>query len=156
MSAAREKVEIGGMTLSIRKFDPFTGLEVLGELQRHFLTPLAAGLEAGKAETEEQAMSAMTEALTKLSTGINGAILRQLATMLVVPDNVTLQMSEHDDPMKATADNIRAKCDVGQLIDIMVSVVKVNFAKVFTDGLARIGQARSLKAPNLSVRSTMN
>lgn len=138
-------VTIGSSEFSIRRFDPFMALELLGDLQRDIL-PALGSLMAGVFGKGEDAATdaAIADTVRELSTKLDGASLQRWANRLLDPEFVTVIINGRDS--KLTKD-MRAMAfdDAGQIIELMVHIIRHNFADFFLRWAGRFGSVQGLK-----------
>ncbi|MDB5849790.1 MAG: hypothetical protein JWP29_3542 [Rhodoferax sp.] len=141
--ANRETVEIGDNIFTIKRFEPLKSLEVLGDLQKHLLGPMASVLSQVRGASDvDTATQAFTAAVTQASGSLDGKTLTSLARMLLNPEYVFVQADGAGDAVKLTEGvQNRVFADVGEMVELLVQIVVVNYAKVFTAGVSRIGLA---------------
>ena len=143
-AAARHEFKLNGTaTFYIRKMEPFLALHVLGELQKKFLGPLATLFEGvPTVDGQEMEMKSIIEGLEKISEKLDGATLVQFAKMLLNGDYISVVIA--GEPAVKLDEGLlnRATDNIGEVIELMVEVIKENYIGVFTLARNRIGQAR--------------
>lgn len=172
----RKPVEIGGHTYNIEKFPPFDGIEILGNLQRIFVEPMAEiarakakaskpsdaadafnlpGLQAEDgAPADGEAMDAATvdatvAAVRKLSEKLDGKSLRAVATMLIREKHISIQFNGEGEAVPLTIHNLNtamAKNGVGDLVELCVEVVAENYVGFFVNFGSLLGRVKFLVA----------
>lgn len=133
----RTSVTIGASTYWIRRFDAFTALEVLGNLQQKFLGPLLPALDAADGDKEAM-MAAGMSGFARLSASLSGAELKALAKQLINPECISVAVGSADENATVKLDavqQLRAFESATDIIELCVAVVRVNFS----DALARAG-----------------
>ena len=141
----RKRVEIGGAVFYIAKFPPMDGLEVLGDLQQSFLSPvLAAAAARGEAANSTDPAvkaaaqrKAMMAAAGQISDKMNGKQLRAIAMQLIVPDLISVEIGGAPPRRLDTAAQGLAFKSTADLVELCMAVVVENFS----DFLARFGGA---------------
>lgn len=115
----------GEYEFAIRNFDPFLGLEVLGELQK-VLVPALGGAANGMTKTEGQGevIAAIGGILTALSTSVSGKVLRQSAELLLDSEYVSVKKKGEKSFVPADRDNL-AVIYWGRPFDMVALCVKV-------------------------------
>lgn len=179
MAQSRKRVQIGENTYFIRKFNAFTALEILGDLQKRFLAPLlpaidAAGSAVPKALVQDDdgsesadakaATAAATEAaimagLGKLSSSLSGRELRSLAESLIDGECVSVALGGASDQDAVKLDKMvqmSAFGDPSEVLELCVEIVRLNFNGIFTRAVALIGAGRSLAAAKSSGSLALN
>ncbi|HEX3161159.1 MAG TPA: hypothetical protein VHQ92_01150 [Pseudolabrys sp.] len=152
-------ITIGDTAFYIRKMDPFAALKVFGDLQRDILP--AAGLilqsvfgeggvrgDATVRETiaEAAAEKGMADALTALSSRLDGNSLIAWANRLLDPDHIAVTINGRD--AKLTADvKAMAFRDPGDILELMAEVIRYNFGDFLVRWAGRFGPALSKLAP---------
>jgi hypothetical protein len=154
--AERFEIEIGENTYHVRKYEPFLSLEILGELQKHFLAPLTSALEAKDSKNEAEAMGVVSDSLEKLSRNLDGKTLVALAKMVLLPDYVAVSIGDKEAQKLTPGALNMAVADVGELIELFIAVVRHNYESVFTSWAGRIGSALKSKGNNPLAKSAMN
>ena len=144
--AERIEVDVNGVTVYIKKFDPFLAIAIAGDLQRFVLGPAGALFSfADKKPGIDMSDFSIERAIEKLSAGLDGDTLVRLTRKLINPDYISLQFGEMDKPVKATEGNINlAFLDdpFGGLIQLVTEIVKVNYTDFFTRAQTLFGQVK--------------
>lgn len=138
-------VTIGQAEFHIRRFDPFMALELFGDLQRDILPALGSLMSAVFAKDEgSMSDAAIGDAVRELSTKLDGASLQRWANRLLDPEFVSFSISGRD--AKLTRDKRdMAFEDAGQIIELMVHIIRHNFADFFLRWAGRFGSVQGLK-----------
>lgn len=156
--ASRETVEIGGLTYSISKFDAFSGLKILGDLQKQFLAPLLSvidGKESGgttppgadpESEAEKERRGAaftaqLMKGIEKVARDLDGDKLVAVAARLVSEEHILVDIDGQRRRLDAGA-RAMALADVSDLIELCLEVVRINFGPLVRRGAARFGAGR--------------
>jgi len=131
MTAGRHEVTIGANTFYLRRYDPFLGLEILGDLQQRLGAPLLSSMEGRAGLGNEDAFSAMMSGLAKLSASMDGKALTSVARRLLLPDFVSVA-ANGGEPRKLDASAI-ALLNLGMedLAELCVEVAKFQFGPFF-------------------------
>jgi len=138
-----KEVEIDGVQVFIRKYDPFLSVAVLGDLQRHLLGPAGAifSMQDKKpgVDLSEYSVERMVE---KLSSGLDGETLLRLVRRIVNPDYISIQFGEMDKPVKATEGNINlafTEDPFGGLTLLCKEVLMLNYSAFFMRAASLFG-----------------
>lgn len=132
-------VAIGGYKFGIARMDAFSALEVFGDLQKELL-PALGGLMKPEGEQDGTA-----QALSVLSGSLSGKSLTKWANRLLDPDYISV---ENEDGVleKLTADRREIVFDNAvEILELMVAVIRENFADPLMQWLARSGLEAQLK-----------
>lgn len=155
MAGRRTEVVIGDNTYHVMKFEPFLSLEVLGELQKHFLGPVTRAFEAKDADGAE-ATKAVIDGIDKLSSNLDGKTLVTLAKLVLNPEYIAVSIDGGDAEKLTPAAVNRAFSDVGEMGELIMEVVKINYEGFMRRSLSLIGQGRGSKAAKPSGISALN
>ena len=140
--AGRHEFELdNGNKFYIRRYDPFLALEILGEVQRKFLPPLAALMEArdDTNATPEVKMEAMMKGIEMVSRTLDGKSLIGLAKIVLNQNYVAVSIHA-DPPIQLDEGALNRACDdVFDVIKLLVEVLRYNYEKLFTHGRDLIG-----------------
>ena len=145
MAPGRYEFELdNGSKFYIRRYDPFLSLEILGEVQKKFLPPLAALLEANDANQPAEArMDGAMKAVEMVSRSLDGKSLIALVKVVLNPDYVSVSI-QADPPIKLDEGALNRACeDVFDVIQLLVAVLRYNYEKLFTQGRTLIGQGQA-------------
>lgn len=153
---SRVEKKIGDHTFYIRRYDAFLSLEILGDLQRRFFAPLLAIMDGAQSGTPEQKTAAFSAGLEKMSVGLDGPTLRDLAAKLLNSEFISVSISGAE-PRKldqvAIAQSLSGAADV---IDLCLAVVKANYSDFGQRWPALSGLGGSLLASSQSGGSALN
>lgn len=140
---AREKiVTIGNYDFKIRRLDAFTALEVFGDLQKELLP--AIGTLTGEDG------DAAIKAIEKVSGYFTGKQLRVWADRLITPDEIFVSRKGEDDYSRLNEQRREEVfTDAVQILELLVEIIKENFADPLTQWLTRSGLANKLKVAKL-------
>ncbi len=168
MAGRFTQVEIGTNTYHVRKFEPFLALEVLGELQKHLMGPLTRIIEAAQGDAINGGASSvsmtvgadtlkgMMDGIDKLSAGLDGKTLVALAKLVLNPEYVAVQIEGGEAEKLTQAAVNRAFEDIGEMGQLIVEVVKINYEGFMRRSIALIGQGLAKKAAKPSANSLLN
>jgi hypothetical protein len=151
----RHEVKIRNHVFYIRRFDPFTATEILGDLQRDFAGPLLAGLGGGKAG-EGGGSQALMGGLAELSAKMDGKKLRSWAERLLDPEVVSVSI-DGGEAQKLT--KIALAQSIGsssELMSLCFESVKFNFEDFRERWSGLISSALSRMAESQPGNSALN
>lgn len=131
LSSRTHKVEIDGKTIHIRKFEPFYGIQVLGNLQTVFFIPLAKAMEVRGATDTGAATETMAGALRELSKNLDGAGLLSLVKTMVDERYMSIEVDGQLVRLNEGQINIHFD-DPSALIELVVEAVMYNFSGFIT------------------------
>jgi len=139
--AKRHEYKINGNTFYLRRYDPFLSLQILGEVQKKFLPPLASLLEANDAGQEETArISAAMDAVEKVSKTLDGNSLVSLVKLVLNQDYISVSI-DGAEPRRLDEGALNLSCeDVADVISLVVEMMRYNYERLFTQGRTLIGQ----------------
>ena len=129
-----------GNKFYIRRFDPFLSLEILGEVQKKFLPPLAALLEANDTNQDDGArIDSAMKAVEMISANLDGKSLIILVKAVLNREYVSVSI-QADPPVQLDEAALnRSTDDVFDVIKLVVEVLRYNYEKLFTQGRTLIG-----------------
>jgi hypothetical protein len=132
-----------GNKFYIRRYDPFLSLEVLGEVQRKFLPPLAALMEANDTNTEQKdRIDNAMKAVEMVSRTLDGKSLIALVKVVLNPEYVSVSI-QADPPIRLDEGALNRACDdVFEVIKLVIEVLRYNYERLFTQGRSLIGQVQ--------------
>jgi len=145
VATGRHEFELdNGNKFYIRRYEPFLSLEVLGEVQKRFLPPMAALMEANDAnQTDASRVDAAFKAIEMISKGLDGKSLVAMVKLVLDKDYVSVVI-QGDPPVQLDEPAMnRAVDDVSDVIMLVVEVLRYNYEKVFTRGRSLIGPEQS-------------
>lgn len=142
----RTEVTVNGVTVFIKKFDPFLAVAIAGDLQKLVIGPAGAmfSYAGGQAGIDTSDYS-IERAIEKLSGGLDGEALVKLARKLINPEYISLQTGEMSSPVKATEGNVNqvfTEDPFGSLIQVMTEIVKINYTDFFRHAQSLFGQVK--------------
>ena len=141
MAGNRHEFELdNGNKFYIRRYDPFLSLEVLGEVQRKFLPPLAALMEArDDTNTSEDKIENAMKAVEMISRTLDGKSLIALVKTVLNKDYISVSI-QADPPIQLDEGSLNRACDdVFDTIKLVIEVLRYNYEKLFTQGRSLIG-----------------
>ena len=145
MAAGRHEFELdNGNRFYIRRYEPFLSLEILGEVQKKFLPPMAQLLEANdETQAENVRMESAMRAIENVSKTLDGKSLINLVKTVLNKDYVSVSIGNQP-PVQLDEGMLNQACDdVLDCIKLVVEVLRFNYEKLFTQGRTLIGQERS-------------
>jgi hypothetical protein len=149
-----------GNKFFIRRYDPFLALKILGEVQKRFLGPFAAIMEArdvvkpvGRSDGgngQDQSLQALAtspdafaNAVERLSKSLDGDALVAVAKLVLNSDYVSVVV-QGEPPARLDEGLLNRSTDgVYDVVALVVEVLKYNYADLFTRGRTLIGQVQS-------------
>jgi hypothetical protein len=152
MAGGRHEFVIGEATFYIRKFDAFLSLRILGDLQKKLIGPIVS-LWEGQAEATKdtndsnakpspEAKLNFTAGVEKISASLDGDTLVLLAKKLLNSEFISVVIG-NEPPMKLDEGMLnRATDNLGDVVALLVEVVKVNYMELFIRGRTLIGQVQ--------------
>lgn len=154
--AEREIVEIGGVSFRIAKFDAFTGLKVLGDLQKQFIAPFLSVLDGKEAGSPDAVNATVVAGVERVLRDMDGDKLVVTARRLLFAENI-VAVVPGEEPTKFHDKNWQTIVfDVADLLELCVAVVKVNYQSVFTRAATLFGAAQLQKLTPASSSSGTN
>lgn len=140
--AGRKEIAINGSRFFVRRYDPFLSLQILGEVQKKFLPPLASLLEANDPnQDQEERVKAAMFAIEKVSTTLDGQSLVNLVKLVLNQDYISVSI-DNAEPRKLDEGALNLACDdIADIIDLVIQVMRFNYERLFTQGRTLIGAA---------------
>jgi hypothetical protein len=143
-AADQKRVEFvldNGNKFFIRRYDAFLSLRILGEVQKRFLSPFAAIMDARSGNSN--GIDGESVAIDRLSKSLDGDSLVDLAKKVLNPDFVSVMID--DDPPERIDEGLlnRATDSVYDVVAVIYKVLEVNYKELFTRGKTLIGEATS-------------
>lgn len=143
MAPARHQFKLeNGNTFYIRRYDAFLSLKILGEVQKRFLVPLSAIMEAKEADNSES----LTKAVEQISKSLDGDLLVDLAKKVLNSEFISVAI-DGNDPSKLDEGQLNMATDgIFDVVSLIVEVLRYNYADLFTKGRTLYGQAQDSMA----------
>ncbi|QNS14572.1 phage tail assembly chaperone [Mannheimia bovis] len=147
----REEIQIGNTTFFVQKFSAMRQLEIFGDLQKTLLPSfgkLLNGFGKNKEDDEkaaEESEKAFLDGLKSLSSQLDGKSLIALANQLILPDYVAFVRDDFNNgnDSKLSKDKFDYAFDeMGDLVELVIFILKLNFSSFFTKYLTRLGSVR--------------
>jgi hypothetical protein len=140
MAAARHEFKLdNGNRFFIRRYDAFLSLKILGEVQKRFLGPLTAIIEARDAKDNDDAFN---NAIGQFSRSLDGDSLVDLARRVLNPEFVSV-IIDNEEPKRLDEGSLNLACDgIFDVVSIIFEVLRYNYADLFTRGRTLIGQVQ--------------
>jgi hypothetical protein len=152
----RHEVKVRNHVFFIRRFDPFTATEILGDLQRDFAGPLLAGLGSNKPGEAGGGTQALMGGLAELSSKMDGKKLRSWAERLLDPEVVSVSI-DGGEAQKLTKVALAQSIDSSsELISLCFESVKFNFEDFRERWSGLISSALSRMAASQPGNSALN
>lgn len=143
------EVVINDTTFFITPMDAFEALAVFGDLQKDVLPAVGDLLGSLARDDGGNDDAAMARALEKLSSKLDGKQLRQWADRLLTKDSISVELNGNDMQLDATA-KVMAFKEFTDILELMLHVIKVNFAGPLARWLSRSGLDLSRATASLS------
>jgi hypothetical protein len=151
----QHEVRIRGNIFYIRRFDPFTGTEVLADLQREFAGPLLAGASNGK-PGETGGTQIMLGSLAELSSKLDGKKVRYWAERLLDPELISVSIDGGASQKLTRIAAAQSIDSTSELISLCVEIVKFNFEDFRERWSGLISSALSRMAASQPENSALN
>lgn len=156
---SRHEFKLGDNVFYIKRYQPFLGLEILGDLQKQFAAPMLGLLNGKSGGSEEENAAAFSAALSRLSQTIDGKTLRALAERLLDKEYVAVSIDNAPEKKLDASAVALSLTTTGDLLALCWEVISFNFAEVLQRIASPTGPAASFlranrpenSAPNLSV-----
>lgn len=145
------EVTIDGVVFLIRPFDPFTQLQLFGDLQREILPAVGGIANIALARDPEaakgpEADAAAIAAFRDLSAKFDGAALKKWAERLLQPDFVSYAIDGREPAKLDRLGQSMAFKDFSGVLELLYHVGKVNFANPLARWAGLTGLAQKLTA----------
>lgn len=128
---ARHEVTIGENIYYISRFEPFTALEILGDLQKQFAGPFLGVVNGKESATDEEKAAAMMQAFKNLSSQMDGKTLRALAERLIDKEYIAVVIGGDGQPRKLDKGAMTLAFEnVSDIIQLCWEIVQFNYAEV--------------------------
>lgn len=114
----------GEYEFAIRQFDPFMGLEILGELQKVLIPALGGAAGAQEGAELGATLAAIGGALTSISQSVSGKVLRQSAELLLDAEYIAVKGKGEKEFIPADKDRL-STIYWGRPFDMVALCVKV-------------------------------
>ncbi len=147
MSAVK-KVAIGGNTFTIRRFAPWDGLEILGDLQMQFIAPAMGVVDGKEAGSDMKFMAQAMDGVANVLRGLPGKRAVELGKMLINPELVVVEIGRDGSKLNDVAMQ-QADMTVGDVLELCIEIVMHNYADFWPRIVARFGPALSQMAKRL-------
>lgn len=130
------KLELGDAYFTIQRMDAFTAWRTLASLQKSFAGPLAR-LFGSRGQGDGQGLYG---AVVELSEKIDEKEFDNICNRLLFSPECVAFARHGDEPVRLTSFNKgSAITDMGDLLELIVAVLKHNYADFFTKTLSRYG-----------------
>lgn len=146
--AKAEEVTVGGTLFVIHPLNAFDALEIFGDLQKELLPAVGEMLgtvmqQKEQAEGDDAEVEALSKAISKLSEKLSGKQLKYWADRLITKDSVSVEINGSMMALDDTA-KILAFKEFTQILELLVHVIRVNFAGPLKGFLNRFGLDQAL------------
>jgi hypothetical protein len=137
MAPSRHEFQLdNGNKFFIRRYDAFLSLKILGEVQKRFLAPFTAIMEAREQKDNTEAFSSAVERISK---SLDGDSLVDLAKRVLNPEYISV-IIENQQPEKLEESALnRATDNVFDVVSLIIEVLRYNYTELFTRGKTLIG-----------------
>lgn len=147
----REEVTIGETTFFVEKFPAMLQIKIFGDLQKTLLPSFGKALSGLTADSEDKSglEAQFIDGLRELSQQLDGDSLTKLTETLIRGEYIAFQRDDvnNGNDTKLSKDKMNmAFEDMGEIVELLVFVLKLNFAPFFTKYLSRLGLGQRLKA----------
>jgi len=141
------EVAIGDVTFYIQRFDPFTALELFGDLQRDVLPAAGSAAVAIFGDKDaERDDAAMLQAFRELSSTLDGKTLKGWADRLIDPELVAYERDRGDVAKLDKRGRAEAFVDFTEILELMFHIIKWNCEGPLGRWLDRFGGVRERMA----------
>lgn len=143
MAAAREEFVLdNGNKFYIRRYDPFLSLKILGEVQKKFLMPIAALMEAAQGGENTADMEKILGAVEKVSANLDGDSLVALCKTVLNGNFISVSIDGDAAIMLDEGALNLATDNIFDVVSLIVKVLEVNYKELFMRSRTLIGQAQ--------------
>lgn len=141
------EVMIGDTLFVVHPFNAFEALEIFGDLQKELLPAfgemLGAVMQPGGEQVDETDSEVVAKAISKLSEKLSGKQLKFWADRLITKDSVSVEINGSMMGMDETAKQLAFK-EFTEILELLVHVIKINFAGPLKGFLNRFGLDQAL------------
>lgn len=136
------EIVVNGTTFYVSRMDAFDALAAFGDLQKDVL-PAVGGMIASMADGDDSADAAMSQAITKLSTQLDGKQLKYWCDRLLSKERVSVEINGNVMPLDA-ATRAMAFSEFTDILELLFEVIKLEMGRPLLSWLDRLGLAPSL------------
>ena len=137
MAPSRHEFQLdNGNKFFIRRYDAFLSLKILGEVQKRFLAPFTAIMEAREQKDNTEAFASAVERISK---SLDGDSLVDLAKRVLNPEYISVIIDNQQPEKLEEATLNRATDNVFDVVSLIIEVLRFNYTELFTRGKALIG-----------------
>jgi hypothetical protein len=111
-------------------------LKILGEVQKRFLAPFTAIMEAREQKDNTEAFASAVERISK---SLDGDSLVDLAKRVLNPEYISVIIDNQQPEKLEEATLNRATDNVFDVVSLIIEVLRFNYTELFTRGKALIG-----------------
>ena len=142
MAGREEFVLENGNKFHIRRYDAFLSLKILGEVQKKFLMPIAALMEAAQSSGNEMDMEKILNAVEKVSMNLDGDSLVALCKTVLNSNFISVSIDGEPAQMLDEGSLNLATDSIFDVVSLIIKVLEVNYKELFTRSRNLIGQAQ--------------
>lgn len=146
----RKEVTIGNTTFFVEKFPAMLQIKIFGDLQKTLLPSFGkalSGLTADDGADKSGLENQFIDGIRELSQQLDGDSLMKLTETLLRGEYIAFQRDDYNngDDTKLTKDKINVAFeDMGEIVELLIVVLQLNFAPFFTKYLSRLGLEQKL------------
>lgn len=149
----REEIQIGETTYFVEKFPAMLQMKIFGDLSKTLIPSFGKALN-GLTATDENADKSAVEGqfidgIRELAQQLDGDGLMKLVDMLVRGEYVAFQKDSYNNgnDTKLNKNNFNAAFDdMGEIVELLIFILKLNYSGFFTKYLTRLGVGQKLIA----------
>lgn len=131
------EIEVDGTVFYVSRMDAFEALAAFGDLQKDVL-PAVGGMIAAMADDDKNADAAMSQAITKLSTQLDGKQLKYWCDRLLHKDRISVEINGNVMPLDAATRSM-AFGEFTDILELLFHVIKLEFGRPLASWLGRLG-----------------
>lgn len=146
----RKEVTIGETTFFVEKFPAMLQIKIFGDLQKTLLPSFGkalSGLTADDGADKSGLENQFIDGIRELSQQLDGDSLTKLTETLLRSEYIAFQRDNHNNgnDTKLTKDKMNVAFeDMGEIVELLIFVLQLNFAPFFTKYLGRLGLEQKL------------
>lgn len=145
----REEVKIGETTFFVEKFPALLQIKIFGDLQKTLLPSFGKALSGLTADDEDKSVleAQFIDGVRELSQQLDGDSLMKLTETLLRAECIAFQRDDHNNgnDTKLSRDKINVAFDgMDGIVELLIFVLKLNFAPFFSKYLGRLGLGQKL------------
>ncbi|MGQ0285863.1 phage tail assembly chaperone [Pasteurellaceae bacterium 22721_9_1] len=149
---AREEIQIGETTYFVEKFPAMLQMKIFGDLSKTLIPSFGkalSGLTAEDGADKSAVESQFIDGIRELAQQLDGDGLMKLVDMLVRGEYVAFQKDSYNNgnDTKLTKNTLdHAFEDMGEIVELLIFILKLNYSGFFTKYLTRLGVGQKLTA----------